>query len=367
MRKYALALSSLLLFGGAVKAQEEQVFSVVSSVPIVLYGGASGGYFWTDTYQTKDNEEDQLQVSNALFGLTGKFGNQIKLGFDVAVGTVLVPHFFNAGQTDPVSYDFTANSVSNTGFGLIWGYATFEPYAGITAEAGVIPTKVGYELPATYANPNVLLGVVWTAQPVIYEGFRLNFDLNEMAGVPVAFYAEYNQEYNGDNWGVGFSFGLPDLGVIQDLTVAINYMDYANVDQAAWLNKNILDFVLNFSLPFLEAGLNFDYHWLDDRSKQQGRDDNAYGVALYVAPHFTLAQGKLTFPIRFEYFDEGTSGIFTGCEKDNSGWTFTFTPTYKPTPNTYLRLEYAYIDTDQHVLDGDNNRTVISAEIGFSF
>ncbi|NPA32393.1 MAG: outer membrane beta-barrel protein [Aquificae bacterium] len=366
MRKYTVALSSLLLLGG-LSFSEETTFNVVSSVPVTLYGGASGGYFWTDTYGTKDNEEDQLQISNAIIGLTGKFGNQIKLGFDVAVGAVLVPNFFNAGQTDPASYDFTQNGVLNTGFGLIWGYATFEPYKGITAEAGVIPTKVGYELPNTYANPNITLGAVWYAQPVIYEGVRLNFDLNEMAGIPVAFYAEYNQEYNGDNWGVGLSFNLPDLGMVKDLTVAINYMDYANVDTANWVNKNIVDFVLGFSLPYVDLGLNFDYHWLDDRSKQQGKDDNAYGVALYIAPHFTLAQGKLTFPIRLEYFDEGTSGIYTGCEEDNSGWTFTITPTYKPTANTYVRVEYAYIDTDKNALDGDNNRSIISAEIGFAF
>ncbi len=362
MRKYVVALSSLLFIGGLVAAEEKK-FSVVSSVPITLYGGASGAYFWTNNTGTSSDEDDKLQISNGIIGFSGEFGNEIKLGFDIAVGAVLVPTVWDGGQGDPLSFSFSNGSVSNNDFGLIWGYASFKPFRGVSVDAGVLPTNVGYEVANTYANPNITLGMIWVAQPVIYEGARISLDLKELANVPVGFYAEYNQEYNGDNFGVGVSFGLPNLGMIEDISVALNYFDYNNVATS----RNLIDLVVGVSLPFADLGLNFDYHWLDDSAKQPNRDDNAYGVALYVAPKFTLAQGQLTFPIRIEYFDEGTSGIYTGCGRDNNGWTFTITPTYKPTPNTYVRAEYAYITTDQNVINGDDNKSTVALEIGFTF
>ncbi|GAB6065374.1 outer membrane beta-barrel protein [Aquifex pyrophilus] len=352
MKRSLLLLSlfcvSTLSFG------EEKKFNVVSSVPIELHGGASGAYFWTNNTGTSSDEDDKIQLSNGILQLNGEFGNKIKLSFDLALGTVLVPTLWDGGQNDPVSYSFSDGSVSKDGFGLIWGYASFQPFKGISVDAGVLPTNVGYEVANTYANPNITLGTIWYAQPVIYEGIRLSFDLNEIANIPFGFYAEYNQEFNTDNYALGVN------GEFSGVSFALNYYDYR-------ANKNLIDVVLGYTISNVDLGLNFDWQWLDDSAKQPGQDDNAWGVALYFIPKFETARGEVSVPVRLEYFDEGTSGIYSGSEQDNNGWSITVTPTYRPTPNTFVRVEYAYLNTDKKVINGEDNKTTLSAEIGFTF
>lgn len=364
MKKVLLA-SAVFAFTTFSFAEEKKV-NVVSSIPLEIYGGASGGYFWTNNTGNSSDNDDRIQLSNGIIGFKGNLGREISLGFDLAVGSVLVPSLWDGGQGDPLSYSFTNGAVSQTGFGLVWGYATFSPVKGISIDAGVLPTNVGYEVANTYANPNITLGVVWFAQPVIYEGIRANIDLNELANVPFSFYVEYNQEFNGDNFAVGTSVN------IFNVDVAINYFDYVN--RTDGFDKNLVDIVFNLDLPMFDVGVNFDYQWLDDKTKKTfdnnniQYDDSAWGIALYISPEFSLVQGKLTFPIRLEYFDEGKSGIYSGATgTDNNGWSFTITPTYKPAENTFIRVEYAYLNTDKRVINGDDNKSTVAVEIGFTF
>ncbi|WP_461831741.1 outer membrane beta-barrel protein [Aquifex sp.] len=352
MKKSLLLLS--LFAVSSISLAEEKKFNVVSSVPIELHGGASGAYFWTNNTGTSSDEDDKIQLSNGILQFNGAFGNNIKLSFDLALGTVLVPSLWDGGQNNPVSYNFSSGAVDKSGFGLVWGYASFEPFKGISVDAGVLPTNVGYEVANTYANPNITLGTVWYAQPVIYEGVRLNFDLDKLVNIPLSFYAEYNQEFNTDNYALGVS------GEFFGVSFALNYYDYR-------ANKNLFDVVLGYSISNVDLGLNFDYQWLDDSAKQKGQDDSAWGVALYFIPRFETGKGEVSIPVRLEYFDEGTSGIYSGSSKDNNGWSFTITPTYKPTSNTFVRVEYAYLNTDKKVINGEDNKTTISAEIGFTF
>ncbi|WP_461829932.1 outer membrane beta-barrel protein [Aquifex sp.] len=355
MKRYLVSLSSLLLLGGLSFSEEKKEFQVVSSIPITISGGITGGYFWTNNTGTSSDEDDKLQLSNAILELSGEYGKDIKFGFDIALGSVLVPTIWDGGQGDPVRYSFTDSAVGTEGAGIIWGYATFKPYKGISIDAGVIPTNVGYEVANTYANPNITLGFVWNAQPVIYEGARVSFDLNELVNIPLGFYAEYNQEGNSDNFAAGIN------GEFAGVSFALSYYDYR-------ASKNLVDLVLGYSIANVDLGLNFDYQWLDDSAKSPNQDDSAYGVALYFIPKFETGKGEVSIPVRLEYFDEGTSGIYSGAYAD-TGYSVTVTPTYRPIPNGFIRAEVAYVSTDKKIFKNntEDNKTTLAVEIGFTF
>lgn len=338
MKKKLLALAVFAV--GASAFAEEKSFTLKLSQPLELYGGVSAGYFFTTNEGSKDSD-DAFQLTNALVGLKGEVGDSIKLGFDLAVG-----QSFQGTIDAPLS----GSSAYTDTFGVVWGYLTLKPMEKLSLDAGVLTTNVGYELADTYSNPNITFGEVWWAQPFIYPGARATFDLTDK----ISLYAEYNKQFNGDN------FALGSLGELGPVSYGITYFDYNDTDSSG-TNKNLVDVVLGMNAGSIDLGLNFDYQWLDDSAKSPGQDDSAYGVALYITPNL----GQLSVPVRLEYFDSGTSGIYL----DNKGYTLTITPTLKPTENTFVRGEVAYISTDNKVFKGGtkDNKTTLAVELGFTF
>ncbi|RUM29529.1 MAG: hypothetical protein DSY42_06295 [Aquifex sp.] len=344
MKKVLLA-SAVFAFTTSSFAQE---ITLKLSQALELYGGFSAGYFYTTNENSKDSQ-DKFQITNAIIGIKGETGESIKLGFDLAIGGSLWSTVFDGGQGDLAYIDSTNNELKE-GVGILWGYATLKPHPAVSIDAGVLTTNVGYELADTYSNPNITFGAVWNAQPFIYPGVRLT--LSPMENVDL--YVEYNQEYQSDN----FAFGI--LGETAGVSFALNYYDYRE-------NKNLVDVVLGYSIANIDLGLNFDYQWLDDSAKTQGQDDSAYGVAIYFIPNFDTSYGKVSLPIRLEYFNEGTSGIYYGGA--DTGYTFTITPTIRPTSNTFVRAEAAYVTTDNKVFKNNtkDNKTTFAFEMGFTF
>ncbi|AAC06480.1 outer membrane beta-barrel protein [Aquifex aeolicus] len=348
MKKYVLPL----LFLSSLSLAEEKSLYLKVSQPLELYGGISAGYFYTTNEDGKDSS-DKLQITNAILGLKAEVGEKIRFGFDLAVGGSLWSTVWDGGQGDFSYYDPDEKELKE-GVGLHWGYAYLKPFKGFEVSAGVLTTNIGYELADTYSNPNVTFGAVWYAQPFIYPGVRLTLDFSEIADLPVSLYAEYNQEYDLDNYAVGI------LGELGNLSYALSYYDYR-------ASKNLVDLVLGYTIFNVDLGLNFDYQWLDDSAKSAGQDDSAYGVALYVIPKFETKYGEFSLPLRLEYFDEGSSGIyFGGADK---GYTLTVTPTFRPTPNTYVRAEVSYVNTDNKVFKNGtkDNKTTLAVELGFTF
>ena len=336
--KKKILLTAVLAFAGSSLAQEKTI-TLKLSQPLELYGGFSAGYFYTTNEGSKDSD-DAFQITNAIVGLTGEVGDSLKMGFDLAVGqsfqgTVDSPLSGSAGQTDT--------------FGIIWGYVSLKPVDKLSLDAGIITTNVGYELADTYTNPNVTFGDVWGAQPFIYPGARVSFDVTDK----ISLYAEYNKEYSGDNFAVG------SLGEIGAISYGLTFFDY-NDNDGTVPNRSLVDVVLGMSLGNLDLGLNADFHKLDDSSKT-GDDDTAYGVAVYVTPNFE----QVSVPIRVEYFDSGDTRVYI----DEKGYTFTVTPTFKPSDNTFVRAELIHVATDNKIFKGNtkDNKTTVAVELGFTF
>lgn len=334
-----LSLTLMLLAGSALA--EGEPFKVLSNVELKLGGALSGGYIATNN----NPDRDSFVLTNLLATLTGSQKGSFEINFDIALGGLSQPTFWNGGMTPPQSFNFNTAGMDRVGIGPVWSYITLKPTSAISLDVGLLPTNVGYEVANTYSNPNIILGSVWFAQPVIYPAVRATVNVG---GIDL--YAEYNQEFGGDNFAVG------SLGQLGSFSYAISYYDYSNA-------KNLIDVVGSFSLGIVDLGLNADYQWLDNRGGTRGY---AYGIALYVTPNF----GNFQLPLRVEYFDEGSTGIYTGAAANaENGYTLTVTPTYKLTPNSYMRAEVAHISTRRNVFGNmnKNNRTILGLEIGVTF
>ncbi len=320
-----------ILTAGAANAGEIKT----ANSDITVKGGITAGYFYANN--VGNNNNDYFEVSNVSVDFLAE---PKPIGFNASFGYV-----HHATLLDPTPDN-------NTNVEIDFAWVSIKPVEGLTIDAGKLLTNVGYELYDLYENKNHFYGLVWNAQPVAYAGARATYSV--MEGLDV--YAEYDQ--NALNTNDAYAVGA--LGSIENVNFAVNYFDEAG-------GNNIADLVLSTELELAEVGLNFDYIWQDDTAKQKGKDNSAYGIAIYasVSPTETVE-----IPVRLEHVEDGTSGIY-GVAGDDA-WTFTVSPTWRPTKNTFARAELAYVTTGKSTFyDNDNKpkstRTLAGVELGFTF
>jgi hypothetical protein len=344
-----LAVLSGAIFSVAV-ANAGQI--TVANSDIKIDGALTTGYFASNN--TGSSNHDSFKVSNFILGLSSdaKDGG---IGFNVGFGTVLLPTVYDGGLVDN-------KAIINKSFGPIYAVLSYKPISGLTLDAGLLTTNIGYELSTSFTNPNITYGTVWSAQPFIYPGARITYAVGD-----IKFYAEASKDkgYSDENTSLPTSgaYAVGSLGTLYGVNYAISYYDYTAY-------KNLVDIVLSKSInDNLDAGINFDYQWLDSTAKVSGHDSKGYGVAGYVVPKF----GNFSLPVRIEYVNDGSkgkeSGIYNGVSK---AWTITATPTFRPTKNTYVRAEVSYVNSDNKIFadsSGNPKDTKVSAaaELGFLF
>ena len=293
----------------------------VANQDITMSGGVTGAYIYNS-----DTKRDDFMVTDALIDLSSeaKAGG---MGFDLGIGTLGMNTLTSSFSTlfPPIGTDLggTPGSVA-----VQYGYLSVMPTDTITIDAGILPTNVGYEVAPSYSDGNILRGMVWNGQPVYYNGARATYS---SGGTSV--YAEASKLLGaGDSWAVGGSTTMGPVDGSLNLFSAIN-------------QGSMVDIILSGKAGSFDLAANFDYTVLADAAKTPGADDNAYALALYAT---TPLSGNWTLPMRLEYVDDGSSGIYMGVPgTSNNAYTFTITPTYNFTDSTFVRAELAYISTDQ--------------------
>ncbi len=309
MKKIVGSLAAAAMITGIATAGE-----VSFDLPVAVHGGFSAGY----KYVQSDNEG--FEVTNFL----------VELSKDAKEGI---------GFTASFGY-LAENLPSSTGdnFGLQYGYLTVMPMEGLTLDAGVLATMVGYEVANTYANPNITIARIWGGQPVYYGGARFTYAVGETTTV----FAEVNDDGKDGAWSIG---GTGSFGGVD---VVASYYDKNNPSE-----PDIIDLILSSNFGGIDVALNFDY--------QMGRNDDGYGLALYVTPNL----GNIAIPIRIETFDDNGSGAY-----GNKGWDLAITPTFRFNENGYVRAEVFYYDYDaaENVLGtNDDSNTIYRVEFGYTF
>lgn len=345
-------LISGLLLATAVSGVSQAGQITALNSDITVSGAVSAGYFYSTN--TGSTNHDDFKVSNLLLGISSdaKDGG---IGFSAGFGTVLLPTVYDGGLVDN-------KAILSSKFGVIYGYLTYKPVANLTVDAGLLTTNIGYELATSFTNPNITYGAVWFAQPFIYPGARVTYQVGD-----IKFYAEASKDKGivdgSPSLPTTGAYAVGSLGSIYGFDYAVSYYDYTAY-------KNLIDVVVAKEVhPNLKLGLNFDYQWLDKTAKQTGKDDNGYGVALYIIPQFE----NISVPTRIEYVNDGSKGKESGIYSNVSkAYTITVTPTYKPTKNSYIRLEGSYVKADNDIFtdksgNPKSSKTSAAVELGFLF
>ncbi len=371
-----LAAAGLL----AVSAANAGNLTVANS-DIVLYGGVSASYDWQSSDLVDFRTNDRFHVSTFAIGLTKKADVNSPIGFNAAFASFAVPTLIASNKV-------VNDALLDTAQFKPWlAYVTIAPVEGLSIDAGLLWNQFG-EAPLTILNRNYTRGILFTGHPVLYAGARASYDFG-IAKV----YVGYNQggglrqdgkpfDFNiSDAWEAGISFNLKDLVGVGG-KVALHTYDESE-------GRNLYVLCTSVDLGLIKTGIEVDYTTLDDAVKRDevgtanplgydaNADDSAWGIALNIDIDLLDAQiANVTFPIRIEYVDNGDSDDVKGSgvylTGKNGTWSFTITPTWKPTKNTFARVELGYVSTDQEVFKEDDgstkdSRTVAAFEAGFLF
>jgi hypothetical protein len=341
---------SQILTGGALAAGMAALAPVaqagsisLAGQDITLSGGVTGGYFYaTDTGSTK---QDTIVVSDFLTELSSaaKPGG---VGFTAGLGV----------ETQPTVYGGQIAS-GTASYAFQYGWVSIVPVKNLEIDAGQLATNVGYEVAPTYANPNINLGLVWFGQPIYYPGVRASYSMGDMS-----VYAEVNKN---TSYGAqtGAAFGAS--GNIGGVDALFSYFTNAG-------KVSIADFILSKTVGGIDLAVNADYQMKAEAAKTPGTDDAAYGIAFYAT---VPVMDKVTLPLRVEYVDDGTSGLYGlgGAGASNSAVSFTITPTYHFTDSTFVRAEVAYVTTDKKGVFFDDkgvptdSNTSVAVQTGYLF
>ncbi|WP_457627900.1 outer membrane beta-barrel protein [Persephonella sp.] len=388
MKKVLSLAAAGLLAAGAAQAGT----LTVANSDITLYGGVSASYDWQSSDHIAGGtgfNQDNFHVSTFAIGLMKKADANSPIGFNAAFASFAVPTVLASPRVvngaPLIAYG------STTDFKPWLAYVTIAPVEGLSVDAGLLWNKFG-EAPLTILNRHYNRGILFTGHPVLYPGARVNYD----AGIAQV-YVGYNQG-GGLRQGSTGTFGYNTSDAIE-AGIVFNLSDFVGFGSKVALHtyneakgRDLYVLCTKADLGLVKAGIEIDYTTLDDAADRSntstslahkpfgydaGADSSAWGVALNLDFDFLNAQiANVTVPIRIEYVDNGDStdmwgsGIYLTGKK--SAWSFTITPTYKPTKNTFARVELSYISTDQKVFNDDSgstkdNRTTVAFEAGFLF
>lgn len=369
--KKVLGLAAAGLFTVSV-ANAGQI--TVANTDLVMIGGVSAAYSVQNndhSLATPGFSKDGFAVNNFVLALA-KPAQDGGIGVTAAIASWQAP-------TVVASSDVVNDNVL-IGYGdsrdlQVWkAYVTYKPVAGLSLDAGLLWSQFG-EKPVTILNPHITRGVLFTANPVIMAGARGSYD----AGVAKVYVGTgkvgaqlmaplYNNLFNvSPNTYIeaGLTTNLKQMGLPVD--VGLHTYNEAG-------GRDIYALTAGTNLGMVSFGVEIDYFKADKALESaQGNSDSAWGAALCAN---IKPQAGIQIPIRVEYADARKSALIPTIADPaglkNSVWTFTITPTYNPTKNTFIRAEVSYVSSDKKIFVDStgtpkDTRTTGAVEVGFLF
>ncbi|WP_299229927.1 outer membrane beta-barrel protein [Sulfurihydrogenibium sp.] len=388
-----LAAAGLLAVSAANAGQ-----ITVANTDITLFGGVSASYNGQNNDHALANKgfsKDSFSVNNVIIGLT-KPAQDGGIGFTAAFGSWEAPTVVASSKV--VNDNGLVGYGKTTDFKPWLAFVTYKPVAGLSLDAGLLWTNFG-ERPVTILNPHITRGVLFTANPVLLEGARGTYDAGVAkvyigagkAGKDQLMGPVYTGLHKYSNYiEAGITSNLKQFGLPVDVGLH-TYNENGN--------RDIYAATVGGDLGIVSLGLEVDYFKADDGLKKAwnpivgttlgktnySASSNAWGAALCAN---VKPVAGVQVPVRIEYADNkdtilipviGTSGAGLGGNAKKV-WTFTITPTYNPTKNTFLRAEVSYAKSSGALKAGQDawlfkdangnqktSRTTGAVELGFLF
>ena len=271
-------------------------------------------------------------------------------------------------NTAQVSFQYNSDKIRGTAtfhFGdiatAVWAPAPYnnlmEAHAGIKIysklwiDAGFFRGHFGTEclLPVENITSSVAVGTYY--EPVLESGVRLNFDPTKKLEINLFLLNGYNifvDNNNKKSFGMGVTYALGDHG-------GIGYTNYIGDDTPPDITTAHLriaqNLFLNYQYKKIKLQLGADYF-------MQQNSDIATGTKT-AGMYSGLATVKYQFAKKAAVYCRGEifqdpQGFMTGVITDNTGnktgyklWGVTAGFEFKPTPESYVRLENRLLQMDQ--------------------
>ena len=334
-----LLLFTFLTFTPGASAEEENTGELKISSELLL----SGTYLFTLMRSDKDLSEDEFSVgSGALFTRAG----YKSISGEIGVGLWQAPVVGVEGISPRPATSFPSALPMVEIFTAYIEVDVSELGVPLSIQAGRLVTNIGGEVAFTVQNINIQRGILWNAEPVFYNGVRLNVPFGENT-----FYiGGIRGPFDSEDGKPALEIGLLLQGA-ENLSVAINSVisDRADTD-----DRNIANLTVSYEHDV--ANITFYTDFLSDARF----DNKAAGASL-----LTLIKGGMFgLGLRFEFVynldDEDLYGL------GKWGGTATLTPTLFIGDRAFVRVEFssAY-SPEEKFTDSEGAPTPFQARIGF--
>ena len=306
---------------------------VMGNSGITVFGAADMSYDWSKNDavlgRAFDTENDAFVFHQANLSATKAFEGGFGLGLNAILGK----------DANVVSGDL----LDGDDFDLTQAYIT-KSFGNLTVQAGRYVTLAGMEVINPAGNINASRSLLFTLQPLVHEGVRATYKVNDMLAVtlglnnaqfatscgPSAFALGFDGCTQAGAGGEGGFGGQRDnntdttveaqIALTPSKQLSIFLTGYTgNEDPSgggegffddADIRMDTLDLVVNFNLTeALYMGLNANYFNTEVDGGGEGGHSETKGVAGYVGFNF---MPKWRVAARSEYvaFDDGSQGDF---------------------------------------------------------
>ncbi len=278
---------------------------------ITFFGGISAAW---------NSDSADFSLSTVALGFTKAATEDSPVGFTMALAQFGVP----VAHIDSNAATFN--------YGVYLGYFSLMAVPGVTLDAGLLWQKFG-DAPVTILNPHITRPVAFAAQPVLFAGARLNFDVGDFK----AYLGVNDGSALGGTHGGGPADNGYEAGIMGDVGIAkVGVHYFKNSDSSSVIN-------LCAKGDFDGIGVGLEINKITDIP---GSDD-----LTSIALKANVDLGIIKLPVRLEK----TSDLVEVT-------TLTLTPTWNPTANSYVRADVILRSGDDKE-DGSH----LIAEFGYLF
>ncbi len=294
---------------------------------ITFFGGISAAW---------NSDSADFSLSTVALGFTKAATEESPVGFTLAIANFQIPLVFvDQGPFDSSSGKYTKTLANpfGTGYDVYLGYFSLMAVPGVTLDAGLLWQKFG-NAPVTILNPHITRPVAFAAQPILFAGARLNFDIGDFK----AYLGVNDGSALGGTHGGGSADNGYEAGIIGNVGVAKVGLHYFKNDDSS----SVINLSADGDLGGVAVGLE-----INKISDIPGSTDDLTTFALKA----NIDLGAIKLPVRLEKASDLIDVT-----------TLTLTPTWNPTANSFVRADLIWRTGD----DKEDSSNLI-AEFGYLF
>jgi len=359
---YFFVLILFVLISADTKAQK---IDTISTFSITAYADAYYAYYTDSAGPGKFEKFAAISPRSNTPSI-----NTAQVAFTYSADKIRATAVFHYGDVALSSWSPVYNNIQEAHVG-------FKVYSKLWIDAGFFKSHFGTEslMPVDNIASSLAAGTYY--EPFYESGIRLNFDPTKKLEINLFLLNGYNMLVDNNNkksFGMGITYTINDY-------CGIGYTNYIGDDTPPDSTANHLriaqNVFLNYQRGKIKAQIGADYFLQQNSDLSQQK--------LYASMYTALASLKYQWTKQFAVYGRGEifhdpNGFVSTIIIDNTGhqtgyklFGITSGAEYKPTPESYVKLEgrWLQMNKDQYIFNNNgttyNNRFEIMVHAGVTF